>query len=99
MTGADVLHDDANIFLRYGIYYFSHGAGNPVLSFTTGSNATLASIQFFAAVQGIDDEFWAIDNVQVSIAPIPEPAAGAWWLGTVGMGVALGSRRHRQTRA
>ncbi len=94
LTGADVMHDDSNIFLRYGIYYFSHGAGNPVLNFITGSSSTVAEFQFFAAGQGISDEFWAVDNVQVSVATaVPEPAAMALLTGLSALGVFAWHRR------
>lgn len=80
LTGADVANP-AGLFDSYGIYYFSRGAGNPNLTFlATGATETLT----FAGsnLQGVSDEFWAIDNVTVTgAAPtagvIPEPGTVA----------------------
>ncbi|MBL8874813.1 MAG: dockerin type I repeat-containing protein [Phycisphaerae bacterium] len=58
----------------YGIYYFSHGAGNPVLTFTAASSsATLEWTRYSGANNFGDsgDEYWALDNVVV------DGAAGA----------------------
>lgn len=58
----------------YGIYYFSHGVGNPVLTFTaTSSSATLEWARYSGANNFGDsgDEYWALDNV------IVDGAAGA----------------------
>lgn len=97
-TGADVLRgaiEEPNFedrFNRYGIYYFGHGAGNPVLTFVaTGSTNTLTFCSF--ALQGVSDEFWAIDNVSVS--SVPEPASMA----VLGLGFAgaIGYRLRRRT--
>ncbi|MBX3381003.1 MAG: hypothetical protein KF805_12995 [Phycisphaeraceae bacterium] len=52
----------------YGIYYFSHGAGNPVLTFTAaGSSASLEWARYSGANNFGDssDEYWALDNVVV----------------------------------
>lgn len=52
----------------YGIYYFSHGAGNPVLTFTAASSsATLEWTRYSGANNFGDsgDEYWALDNVVV----------------------------------
>jgi len=61
----------------YGIYYFSHGAGNPVLKFTAaGSSAVLEWARYSGAQNFGDsgDEYWALDNVivdGVGAAPCP----------------------------
>ena len=69
-TGADVLSTNGTYLDRYAIYYFGRGAGNPTLNFTA-VNAT-ANLTFKGAgLQAIDDEFWAIDNVQVTGITIP----------------------------
>jgi len=82
-NGSDVLAFTGAEFSRregpgysgyYGIYYFSHGAGNPVLTFTaTGSAATLEWARYSGANNFGDsgDEYWALDNVMV------DGAAGA----------------------
>jgi hypothetical protein len=93
-SGADVARTDVlepDFFLRYAIYYFGHGAGNPTLQFTaTGPTATLAFTAF--GLQTIDDEYWALDNVSVSA--IPEPATSVLLL----CALALTSRVTRQRR-
>lgn len=93
-TGADVAFTGGDFFARYAIYYFSKGTGNPVLTFTaSGPDVTLT----FAAsnLQGVADEFWAIDNVVVeSLTPAAVPAPGGLGLLAVG-GVAALARRRR----
>jgi hypothetical protein len=60
-AGADVKNDEA-------IYYFGHGAGNPVLSFK--AQAATETITFHSVdAQGVGDEFFALDNVVVTKAP------------------------------
>jgi hypothetical protein len=60
-TGADVVRGEP-------IYYFGHGAGNPLLSFT--ANSTTETLTFSSVdAQSLSDEFFAIDNVAVSLAP------------------------------
>jgi hypothetical protein len=69
----------------YGIYYFSHGTGNPVLTFTaTGSTAALEWARYSGGANFGDssDEYWALDNVQVSspnVAAVPEATSLAIW--------------------
>lgn len=56
----------------YGIYYFSHGSGNPVLSFlATDTSVVLEWARFSGGTNFGDsgDEYWALDNVQVSSVP------------------------------
>jgi hypothetical protein len=76
-TGADVISANPDSFAGYQIYYFGRGAGNPILTFTA-NGAGLASLTFQGVgLQNVDDEYWAIDNVRVTSARIPEPASAA----------------------
>jgi hypothetical protein len=103
-TGADVARTNAvsaSIFDRYAIYYFGHGAGNPVLTFTANnSTATLHFAGF--SLQGESDEYWAIDNVVVSTADTtsttPEPASLAIW-GLGALGCSIGAYRRRKLKS
>lgn len=106
-TGADFANDVSSDFsLDYGIYYFGHGVGNPLLSFIAGS--TGASLVFKREVTGAlldsSDEYWALDNILVTADVIPstttpEPsslvlvAAGLAGLGYVGRGRGRGRRK------
>jgi hypothetical protein len=92
-TGADVKYSHpSDIFQDYSIYYFGHGAGNPYLAFTAGgSNVTLTFTG--RNLQGLSDEFWAIDNVVV--AAVPEPSSIAMSL--IGL-VAAGAFARRRAR-
>ncbi|MGH7242637.1 MAG: hypothetical protein ACREJD_04400 [Phycisphaerales bacterium] len=67
-TGAEFHRKDGPGYSGYyGIYYFSHGAGNPVLTFVaSGSTATLEWARY-SPLNGGDsgDEYWALDNVIV----------------------------------
>lgn len=84
----------------YGIYYFSHGAGNPFLTFqATGSTASLRWARYSTAGNFGDsgDEYWALDNVVVSTLDntvVPEPASIAMW--SLGGGLAFFSRKLRR---
>jgi len=51
----------------YGIYYFSHGAGNPVLTFTASGSSAVLEWARYSPLNGGDsgDEYWALDNVVV----------------------------------
>lgn len=58
----------------YGIYYFSHGAGNPVLTFTAASSTAILEWARYSGANNFGDsgdEYWALDNVVV------DGAAGA----------------------
>ena len=82
----------------YGIYYFSHGAGNPVLTFTaSGSSANLEWARYSGGSPGFtsSDEYWALDNVIVS--SVPEPSTGVLALGAL-VGAMLVSRKKRARR-
>ncbi|MGC4045321.1 MAG: hypothetical protein QM758_16135 [Armatimonas sp.] len=74
-TGADVVSDDPDLYSGYNIYSFGHGVGNPDLTFIA-NNQGVASLAFQGfGLQGVDDEYWAIDNIVVA-RRVPEPAAG-----------------------
>lgn len=68
-TGADFWRKEGPGYSGYyGIYYFSHGAGNPVLTFTaSGSSAVLEWARYSGPGSFGDssDEYWALDNVVV----------------------------------
>ncbi|MBX3390498.1 MAG: hypothetical protein KF691_13700 [Phycisphaeraceae bacterium] len=68
-TGAEYWRKDGPGYSGYyGIYYFSHGAGNPVLTFTaSGSSAVLEWTRYSGSNNFGDssDEYWALDNVVV----------------------------------
>jgi hypothetical protein len=77
-TGAEFYRKDGPGYSGYyGIYYFSHGAGNPVLAFTAGStSATLEWARYSPPDNSGDssDEYWALDNVLVTTLANPGPA-------------------------
>lgn len=72
-TGAEFFRKEgAGYTGYYGIYYFSHGAGNPVLSFqATDTSAVLEWARFSGGNNFGDssDEYWALDNVQIASVP------------------------------
>src|SRR5205823_562547 len=73
-TGADVFQDNSSDYSKdYDIYYFGHGSGNPVLSFTpTATTATLIFERLPVPASGDSpDEYWALDNI--GIAPFTTP--------------------------
>jgi hypothetical protein len=74
-TGADFAftrNQDGFYADDYSIYWFGHGAGNPVLGFTAvGTTATLQFARYGNTTDS-PDEYWALDNVRV--AAVPEPA-------------------------
>jgi hypothetical protein len=74
-AGADVRFDNTDepsIFGRYAIYFFGRGVGNPVLGFTPLADSIEIRFQGLG-LQDVSDEFWAIDNVVVTV--VPEPAS------------------------
>ena len=102
-TGADFFYDVAGDYSQdYGIYYFGHGAGNPMLSFVAdGSTASLVFEREPTMSGDSSDEYWALDNIVVTgdAAPVatPEPASIAL-LATGLVGIAGWSRRRRATQ-
>jgi hypothetical protein len=68
-TGAEFSRKDGPGYSGYyGIYYFSHGTGNPNLTFTAnGTSATLEWARYSGPQNFGDsaDEYWALDNVRV----------------------------------
>jgi hypothetical protein len=76
-TGAEFFRKDGPGYSGYyGIYYFSHGTGNPILTFTAGgASATLEWARYSGGQNFGDsaDEYWALDNVVVS--SVPEPSS------------------------
>jgi hypothetical protein len=63
-------------------FMFAHNASDLVLNFSA------------ANLQGITDESWGLDNVQVAVAPVPVPPA-VWLFGSGLLGL-LGIARRKQ---
>ncbi|MDX2035536.1 MAG: hypothetical protein SFX72_02705 [Isosphaeraceae bacterium] len=98
-TGADVVFvAGLSVFDRYSIYSFSKGARNPVLTFTP--LASTASLSFEgSSLQAVGDEFWAIDNVEITTATVvPEPSTLAGSLLDACFAGLVAARRLRATR-
>ena len=68
------------------------------LSFTFAHNASDLALNFSAAgLQGLGDESWGLDNVQVAVAPVPVPPA-VWLFGSGLAGLfGVASRRRVKT--
>jgi hypothetical protein len=83
--------EGADLELGEAVYYFGHGAGNPLLSFTAA--ALTETLTFFSDdPQGPFDEFIALDNVLVTTDDVvPEPSSVAMLLGA--MAAAAAGRR------
>lgn len=65
------------------------------LSFTFAHSASDLTLNFWAQnLQGIADESWGLDNVQVQITPVPVPAA-VWLFGSGLLGL-IGIARRKQ---
>jgi hypothetical protein len=99
-TGADISRQSAPSNTdRFSIYFFSHGAGNPVLTFTP--TAATASLTWTGSnMQDATDEFWALDNVRITApalaAEAPEPGTlSLLVLAAGGIGIAGVVRRRR----
>ncbi len=83
-TGADQFwsaNQDGNYANDYSIYYFGHGAGNPVLSFVSSGTTAVLEFSRFGGTFDSPDEYWALDNVSVSgvraappLTAVPEPS-------------------------
>lgn len=76
-TGAEFYRKQGPSYTGYyGIYYFSHGTGNPVLAFTaTGTSATLEWARYVTTnnFDAYGDEYWALDNVLVTGPGVTAP--------------------------
>jgi hypothetical protein len=102
-TGADVVGPtNLSNNERYSIYYFGHGAGNPVLSFT--ANSSTQTLTFSGSgMQEVTDESWSLDNVVVTgiNAPTaaPEPGTLALLFGALLPIGAVAQRRRRRALA
>ena len=60
----------------YGIYYFSHGTGNPVLTFTAANSTVTLEWARYITTNNFDsygDEYWALDNVLVTTTGLVVP--------------------------
>lgn len=71
---------------------------DPIFS-NIAHSASTATIQFFiqgVGIQSLDDESWAMDNLNVSVNSVPVPTA-AWLFGSGLMGL-LGVARRKATR-
>ncbi len=94
-TGAEYFRKDGPGYSGYyGIYYFSHGTGNPVLTFVaTDVTADLEWARYSPNRNFGDsaDEYWALDNIVV--AGVPEPTGAA--ILVCGGALALLARRRR----
>lgn len=65
------------------------------LSFTFAHNASDLVLNFSAAgLQGLTDESWGLDNVQVAVAPVPVPPA-VWLFGSGLLGLIGFARRKK----
>jgi hypothetical protein len=65
------------------------------LSFTFAHNASDLVLNFSAnGLQGLNDESWGLDNVQVAVAPVPVPAT-VWLFGSGLIGLLGFAKRRR----
>jgi hypothetical protein len=81
--------EGADVELGEPVYFFGHGAANPILSFSP--SGTTEAITFHATdFQGITDEFFALDNVVVTL--VPEPSS---LMLLAGLAVLARRRAHR----
>jgi PEP-CTERM motif len=91
-SNASVVYNDPDIFSRYSIYKFDKIA-LPQLEFTPA--ASTVELTFAGSnLQGLPDESWAIDNIQVAGRgnAIPEPTT----LALAGLGALALLRRRRK---
>jgi hypothetical protein len=58
---------------HYAIYYFGHGAGNPVLTFQASASTATLEFARYGNTSDSGDEYWALDNVIVTgqLAAVP----------------------------
>jgi hypothetical protein len=76
-TGADASYSanqGGNYGGDYGIYYFGHGAGNPVLGFTALEPTAILEFARYGNTSDSSDEYWALDNVSVTVDEPEGPA-------------------------
>lgn len=93
-VGADAsfsLNQNGRYDQDYSIYSFTHGAGNPILSFTATSSSADLLFARYGPSQDSADEYWALDNLTVSTS-IPEPSTLSL-IGLIGAGLLRRSRR------
>ena len=89
-SGADYSYSaniNGNYSGDYAIYSFSRGAGNPVLTFTASSSTAALQFARFGNTTDSADEYWALDNVQVTTPS--DTAAGAPLPASLPAGLAL----------
>lgn len=96
-TGADDVDAAAGGTLPNGyygnsLYKFGGGLNPNFTAIATGSTMTFSFTG--SGLQGVGDESWAIDNVNVSAAPVPEPAT--MLLLAAGAGGMLAARRRKK---
>jgi hypothetical protein len=64
----------------------------------TGSTATFTFIIEGPGIQPLDDESWAMDNLRVSVSPVPEPETYALFMAGLGlMGFVARRRKNDQS--
>jgi PEP-CTERM motif len=66
-SGADASYYEVPGYANdYAIYYFGHGAGNPVLSFQSASTSATLEFARYGNTGDSADEYWALDNVVIT---------------------------------
>ncbi|MFL5327605.1 MAG: PEP-CTERM sorting domain-containing protein [Gemmataceae bacterium] len=76
-TGADFAFspNNTNYSLDYSIYLFGRGVGNPYLEFTATSSTATLEFARYGNTTDSSDEYWALDNLQVTAVPEPSSMA------------------------
>jgi hypothetical protein len=76
-TGADVFNDFSGDYSQdYDIYYFGHGEGNPVPTFTPAASTAVLTFERLISSTDSADEYWALDNILVQPASVnPTPTS------------------------
>jgi hypothetical protein len=105
-TGADQFwsaDQGGNYANDYSIYYFGHGAGNPVLSFVASSSTAILQFSRYGSSSDSPDEYWGLDNVSVvgqsaptspSLTAVPEPSTYAL-AGVIALGGIVALKRRK----